>query len=78
MAIGGRTWLESPTIAPAIAVGLGTIVAPWFIMPPAMGAGIAAANSPNPAATRLRNLATHAVCGVGLYAAAVVMSVAAA
>ena len=74
LAISGRPWLESPTILPAIAVGLGTIVAPWFIMQPAMGAGIAGAKSPNPAATRLRNLGTHAIYGLGLYAAAAVMS----
>jgi hypothetical protein len=77
LAISGRPWLESPTIAPAIGVGLGTIVAPWFIMQPAMGAGIAGAKSPNPAATRARNLGTHVIYGLGLYAAAVVMSVAA-
>ena len=75
LAITGRPWLESPTILPAIAVGLGTIVAPWFVMQPAMGAGIAGAKSPNPTATRLRNLGTHAIYGLGLYAAAVVLSI---
>jgi hypothetical protein len=74
LAIWGRPWLESPTIVPAIAVGLGTIVAPWFIMQPAMGAGIAGAKSPNPAATRVRNLGTHAIYGLGIYLAAVVMA----
>lgn len=75
LAIWGRAWLESPTIGPAIAIGLGTVVAPWFIMQPAMGAGIAAARSPDPAATRMRNLGTHAIYGLGLYAAAAVMSI---
>jgi len=75
LAIWGRPWLESPTIVPAVAVGLATIVAPWFIMQPAMGTGIAAGKSPNPTATRVRNLGTHAVYGVGLYAAAAVMAV---
>ena len=74
LAVGGRPWLESPTILPAMGVGLGTILAPWFVMQPAMGAGIAAAKTPNPAATRVRNLRTHAIYGVGLYVAAVVMS----
>ena len=74
LAIWGRPWLESPTILPAIALGLGTIVAPWFVMQPTMGAGIAGSRSPNPAATRVRNLGTHAIYGVGLSVAAVAMS----
>lgn len=75
LAIWGRPWASSPSIWPALAVGLGTIVAPWFVMQPAMGAGFAGSKSPDPRATRLRNLGTHAVYGLGLYAAAVVLSV---
>ena len=52
LVIVGRDWLTSPTLGPAIAIGLGTIVAPWFVMQPAMGAGIAGSKSPRPAATR--------------------------
>jgi hypothetical protein len=74
VAVWGSAWLDSPTIWPALAVGLGTIVAPWLVMQPAMGLGFAGARSPHPAATRLRNLGTHAVYGIGLYLAAVVMS----
>jgi hypothetical protein len=43
-------------------------------MQPAMGAGIAAAKSPNPTANRVRNLTTHAIYGLGLYVAALAMS----
>ena len=75
LAIWGRAWLDTPTIWPALAVGLGTIVAPWFVMQPAMGVGIAGSKSPNPTTTRLRNLGTHAVYGLGLYAAATVLSI---
>jgi hypothetical protein len=74
LAIWGRGWLNAPTIWPALAVGVGTVVAPWFVMQPAMGAGIAGSKSPNPFATRLRNLGTHTVYGAGLYAAALAMS----
>lgn len=73
LAIVGVQWLEAPTIWPAIAVGIGTITAPWLVMQPAMGAGVAAAKAPKPGATRLRNLGTHAVYGVGLFAAAAVL-----
>ena len=74
LAIWGLDWVRSPTILPALVVGLGTIIAPWFVMQPAMGAGIAGSRTPNPTATRLRNLGTHAVYGVGLYLSAVAVS----
>jgi hypothetical protein len=41
-------------------------------MQPAMGSGIAGSRTPDPRATRLRNVATHAVYGLGLYATALV------
>lgn len=75
LAIWGAAWLEAPTISPALAVGIGTILAPWFVMQPAMGAGVAGSKSPNPAATRLRNLATHTVYGLGLYGAAAALAI---
>jgi DUF2938 family protein len=61
-------------IWPPLLVGIGTIVAPWFVMQPAMGAGIAGSKSPNPTATRLRNLGMHTVFGIGIYVAAATMS----
>lgn len=70
----GPAWVETPSVGPALAVGLGTIVAPWFVMQPGMGAGFAGSKTANPAATRARNLATHTVYGLGLYAAAAVLA----
>jgi hypothetical protein len=75
LAIWGLDWLHSPTIWQALLVGLATIAAPWFVMQPAMGAGIAGSRTPSPRATRMRNLGTHAVYGVGLYLAALAVSV---
>ena len=43
LSIWGGAWLAAPTVWPALAVGLGTIVAPWFLMQPAMGIGVAGA-----------------------------------
>jgi Protein of unknown function (DUF2938) len=74
VAIWGPGWLAAPTPLPALIVGVGTVVAPWFVMQPAMGAGIAGSRSPNPRATRLRNVGTHAAYGVGLYLSAVVLA----
>jgi hypothetical protein len=70
----GSDWLRSPTVGPALAVGLVTILAPWLVMQPAMGAGFAGSRTPNPRATRLRNLGTHTVYGLGLYLAALVLT----
>jgi hypothetical protein len=76
LGIWGLDWAHAPTIGPALVVALGTIAAPWFVMQPAMGAGLAGSRTPDPGATRLRNLAMHAVYGVGLYLAAIALSVA--
>jgi Protein of unknown function (DUF2938) len=75
LAIWGLGWTRSPTIWPALLIGLGTVVAPWFVLQPGMGAGIAASRTPNPRAARLRNLATHTVYGIGLYGSAVALSI---
>ncbi len=75
LAIWGPAWAHSPTPWPALVVGLVTIVAPWLVMQPAMGAGIAASRTPDPVASRLRNLATHTVYGVGLYAVATALAI---
>ena len=67
ISICGAEWVRDPTIVPAIAVGIGTVVSPFFLMQPGMGAGIAASRTPDPAAARLQSLITHAIFGLGLY-----------
>ena len=74
LAISGLDWARHPTPLPALIVGLATVVAPLFIMQPAMGLGIAASKTPNPNAARLRSIVTHAVFGIGLYAAALLVA----
>jgi hypothetical protein len=51
-------------------VGIGTVLAPFLLMQPGMGAGIAASRTPHPGTARIHSLVTHAIFGVGLYAAA--------
>ncbi|MEC5343242.1 DUF2938 domain-containing protein [Brenneria populi] len=68
----GVQWLYQPTFRPALAMGILSVVAPFFIMQPALGFGIAAAKTPKPQAARLRSFMTHTTFGVGLYVAAVV------
>jgi hypothetical protein len=74
LAIWGLAWARQPTIGPALIVGIGSVAAPFLLMQPGMGAGIAASRTPRPAAARLRSLVTHAVFGLGLYAAAWITS----
>lgn len=70
VAIAGPSWLEVPTLLPALAVGIVTVAAPYLLLQPGMGAGFAASRTPNPFAARSHSLAMHAVFGVGLYLAA--------
>jgi hypothetical protein len=72
LSICGLDWIEEPTIVPALTVGIATLAAPFLLMQPGMGAGIAASRTPNPAAARLQSFITHAVFGLGLYGAAFV------
>lgn len=73
LAICGLAWARQPTLAPALALGIATVAAPFLLMQPGMGAGIAASRTPRPNSARLQSLVTHAVFGLGLYAAALVL-----
>jgi hypothetical protein len=73
-AIWGLEWMRQPALLPALLVGIGTVAAPFFVMQPAMGAGIAASRTPRPTAARLQSLATHAIFGLGLYASGLLVS----
>jgi len=70
----GWDWIRQPSFAPALIVGIATVLAPFFVMQPAMGAGIAASRTPRPGAARVQSFVTHTVFGVGLYAAAVAIN----
>jgi len=69
LGVWGLAWVHHPTIGPALIVGIGTVAAPFLVMQPGMGAGIAARRTPRPASAQLQSLVTHAVFGLGLYAA---------
>ncbi len=70
LAIWGLDWARQPSFLPALTIGLGTVVAPFFIMQPGMGLGIAASKAPRPNVARLKSIASHSVYGVGLYVSA--------
>jgi hypothetical protein len=70
LALWGLRWARSPSLFPALFIGIVTIVAPFFMLQPGMGAGIAASKTPKPNIARLKSLGAHSVYGFGLYGAA--------
>ncbi len=58
---------SNPSLISAFAFGVVTVVAPWFIMQPGMGAGVFAARTSRPGLMRLINLSMHTVFGASLY-----------
>lgn len=66
----GKTWIDIPTMGPALTFGIATVVAPFFILQPGMGAGVAASRTPKPNIVRLHSLINHGVFGFGLYLSA--------
>jgi hypothetical protein len=67
VAFAGNDWLQRPTLTPAVVFGIVTVAAPFFIMQPSFGLGVAASKTPSPMQARLRSLMNHAVFGAGLY-----------
>ncbi len=58
----GVEWIRQPRLVPALIVGAVTVVAPLFLMQPAMGHGFSAHRA-------LHSLVMHLAFGVGLYVA---------
>lgn len=67
----GIDWARSPTLLPALVLGVCTVVIPLFVMQPAMGAGFAASKTLTPVRNCARSVANHAVFGLGLYLSAI-------
>ncbi len=74
LALAGQEWVRQPTFAPALLAGLVSVAAPFCILQPGMGAGLAASKTPHPGAARLRSLMAHTAFGIGLYLAALLWS----
>ncbi|CAM3914692.1 DUF2938 domain-containing protein [Xenorhabdus thuongxuanensis] len=71
--ISDPDWVNNPTFLPALLMGIVTVVAPFFIMQPGMGFGVAASKTPAPNTARVRSLMTHTIFGVGLYLSALLL-----
>jgi hypothetical protein len=74
LAACGVDWVHQPSPGAAVAFGILTVAAPFFVMQPGMGLGVAASKTPKPNVARLRSLATHTIFGLGLYVSALVLA----
>lgn len=72
--LASPTWLAQPSLLPAVAFGVATVLIPFFVMQPSLGLGIASAKTRHPTQARLKSLGTHTVYGVGLYLTALALS----
>ena len=71
--VWGIAWLRHPTPGPALLVGVVTVAAPFLLMQPGMGAGIAASRTRRPSMARAHSLLNHLVFGAGLYVSALLL-----
>lgn len=74
LCVMGPEWGRAPTPGPALITGVLSVAAPFFIMQPAFGFGIAGAATPNPWMMRARGFVTHLLFGLGLYISALLFS----
>jgi uncharacterized membrane protein YagU involved in acid resistance len=70
----GAEWARQPTLYPALAFGIVTVIFPFFILQPGLGLGIAASKTPKPNQARLRSLLNHCIFGFSLYLCALVLA----
>lgn len=71
LSIAGPVWAENPKPALPLLFGVVSIVAPFLVLQPGMGAGIAARKTPKPNVARSKSFVAHLSFGVGLWLGAV-------
>jgi len=72
--LNGTVWLSEPSFSAGLLAGLLTLFAPFIILQPAFGFGIAASRMPHPWRARLLSLLTHMAYGFGLYVTALAIA----
>ncbi|GDX06283.1 DUF2938 family protein [Buttiauxella sp. A111] len=78
LVLNGATWFWQPSLVAALLAGMLSLFAPFLIMQPLLGFGVAAANPPRPGRARFLSALTHLAYGFGLYITAKVIVVFAA
>jgi hypothetical protein len=66
---------QQPAVLNGLVFGLLTIVAPFLVMMPALGMGIAGLRTPKPSVVQFVAVTTHLIFGFGLYLGAVAAAV---
>ena len=72
LAFMGADWLNAPKVWPPLLVGVLSLCAPFCVMQPAFGFGVAASKTPSPWVARRRSLIAHVSFGFGIYATGLV------
>ncbi|WP_380181895.1 DUF2938 domain-containing protein [Kalamiella sp. sgz302252] len=72
--LSGSQWLLAPDLSTAITTALVSLAAPFLIMQPALGFGMAASATANPRQARLMSLLAHLIFGFGLYLSATIFN----
>jgi hypothetical protein len=67
VSIYGLAWARSPSLLPALLIGIVTVVAPLFVLQPALGLGIASSKTATPVFNCIKSVITHTIYGFGLY-----------
>lgn len=75
VAIWGVEWIQQPELFPPVVLALALLAAPYFILMPGMGLGIAGAKTSNPNLTRLKSFVGHSIFGLGMYVTALLIHV---
>ena len=65
---------REPTLLNGLVFGAVSVVIPWFIMQPGLGAGVMARLAPNPWVPRLNAFASHVIYGAALYGGAALVA----
>ena len=76
--LNGKAWISSPSLVPALKLGVFTLAAPLLVLQPAMGAGIASTSTPTPLRNCIKSLANHTIFGLGLFVTALAANAAGA
>jgi hypothetical protein len=74
IAFMGANWYLSPSLGYPLVTGGLSLCAPFCIMQPAFGFGLAASKTPSPWVARQRSLFAHLSFGVGIYVAGMIWS----
>jgi len=70
----GPNWYLAPNLLNPLLIGVLSLSAPFCVMQPAFGFGMAASKVPSPWAARQRSLLAHLSFGVGIYLAGLAWS----